>query len=302
MVLGRIGLTGSTGLLGRHIKAALMIAGADIVCATKTGIDGTRLWNLEHWLTDVTFDEIFGEVSALVHVGARVTHSGAIEDSQIFDSNVRACLNLGQWALKRNIPVVHVSGAIVYANPWALVQKESSQTGWSGFGGFYGLSKLLAEDVFERLRQQGLQVCILRPTSIYGYGMSGDKLISRLLSSAYSDMILELSEPVDDCFDLIHATDVAIAVVSVLNKKSWETFNISSGNPVSFLSLAQCCVEVVGKGQISIVGSKPSLGYLPAVRYSLDNRYALDELGWKPIINLQLGLQMQFSKRTYLGT
>jgi UDP-glucose 4-epimerase len=291
MVLGKIGLTGATGMLGRHLHAALNAAGADVVSVSRTSGEGVKVWDLANWLHHKEFDELFSGVRAVVHAGALVQPTGEVDQARMFDANVRACLNLGQWAVARDIPMVYISGAIVYADPYATRQDESAPLGFSGLGGFYGFSKLLAEDVLVRLRQQGLKLALLRPTSIYGQGMDEGKLVRRLLSLAAADGVIELVEPSADCIDLVHAADVSGATVAALLRQCWETFNVSSGEPVTIRSLAQACLDVTGKGQICCTGQIQP-GYRPKITYSLEISRARELLGWEPVIDIWRGLDM----------
>jgi UDP-glucose 4-epimerase len=300
MVLGKIGLTGATGMLGRHLHAALAAAGAEVVAVSRTSSDDIAGWDLAKWLELEELDQLFPDVQAVVHAGALVQPSGNVDQARMFDANVRACLNLGQWALARGIPLVYISGAIVYADPCAPTQDESAEPGWSGLGGFYGFSKLLAEDVLTRLRQKGLKLSLLRPTSIYGHGLDGGKMVQRFLSIAAADGAIELSEPTEDRVDLVHAADVASVAVAVLARKCWDTLNVSSGNPVSIKALAQACVDVAGSGRISITGQTLP-GYKPSVTYSLNISRAQERLGWTPAIDIHRGLGMLLREQYLAG-
>ena len=294
MVLGKIGLTGSTGMLGRHLQAALERAGAEVVAVSRSDAASgavSSCWDLSEWRDLEALDSMFPGIQAIVHAGALVQTSGNIDTARMFDANVRACLNLGNWASSRNVPMIYISGAIVYADTCALVQKETAPLGWDGLGGFYGFSKLFAEDVLMRLSQHGLKLAIIRPTSIYGSGITNDKMVPRFLSLAQAGQTIALTEPVDDRVDIMHAADVSSAVLAILEREAWGIFNLSSGHPVSVRELAQTCVEVTGRGAISISGSVPA-DYQPAIRYSLDIERARSRLDWQPSIDLFRGLKM----------
>lgn len=291
MVLNKVGLTGSSGMLGRHLRVALQAAGAEVAAVSRSGADDSAAWDLSEWLSMEMLDELFAGVQAVVHAGAFVQPSGEVDESRMFDANVRACLNLGHWAMSRNIPLLHISGAIVYADPCAPMQKESAPLGWSGLGGFYGFSKLLAEDVLMRLRQQGLKLCVLRPTSIYGHGIGADKMVPRFLATAARNEAIELNQPVENRVDIVHAADVSGATVAALKKECWETLNISSGKPVSIIELAESCIAVAGKGRIEIKGEAPT-NYKASVTYSLDISRAGERIDWKPHIVVRKGLAM----------
>jgi UDP-glucose 4-epimerase len=298
MVLRKVGLTGSTGMLGRHIKAALEKAGAEVVAVSRRTATScvSVCWDLTEWLEPADLDARFVGVQAVIHAGAMVQPSGNVDVARMFDANVRACLNLGEWAISRNIPVVYISGAIVYANPLASEQREDAPLGRSGLGGFYGFSKLLAEDVFQRLHQQGLKLAVVRPTSIYGFGIAGDKMVARFLAIAEAGGQIELTQPVLDRVDLVHAADISRAVVTILQKDCWDIFNVASGNPISIKDLATACVELIGRGCVSISG-ETSTGYKPAITYSLNTERAQRCLGWRPEINIQQGMRMILQER-----
>lgn len=291
MVLGKIALTGSTGMLGRHLQAVLENVGAEVIGVSRSHAIVSARWDLREWLDFDALDVLFPNVQAVVHAGAFVQPSGQVDTARMFDANVRACLNLGEWAISRNIPLLYVSGAIVYADNEALFQKESAELGWGGLGGFYGFSKLLAEDVFMRLRQQGLRLAVIRPTSIYGAGITSDKIIRRFLTVAEQGGTIDLLQPVDDRVDIIHATDVSRAVVSILKRDEWDVFNLSSGHPVSIKELAQACISLTGRGDIAISGNLIP-NYRPVTTYSLDIEHAAKRLDWQPVIDFQTGLNM----------
>lgn len=278
-------------MLGRHLYAALQAAGAEVVPVSRSEKDGCAAWDLGEWLAMAALDDLFVGVQSVVHAGAWVQPGGDVDEARMFDANVRACLNLGLWARSRNIPLLYVSGAIVYADPDAPLQSESAPLGWSGLGGYYGLSKLLAEDVLMRLRQQGLQLCILRPTSIYGHGIDADKMVPRFLATAVRNDVIELMQPVNDRVDIVHAADVAEATVAALKDECWETLNVSSGNPLSIRQIAEACVAVAGKGRVEIKGEAPA-DYRASVKYSLDITYARERIRWQPRIDVRTGLSL----------
>lgn len=296
MVLDRVGLTGATGMLGRHIQTVFENSSVDILPVSRLSDNPSTKWDLGKWLNTEELDNMFSSVQAIIHAGAFVQTSGEINHERMFDVNVRACLNLGQWALKKNIPMVYVSTASVYANPYKLSQDELSELGWGGLGGFYSFSKLLAEDILIRLNEQGLKVAIIRPTSIYGYGIDKEKMVSRFLNTALADRVIELIEPIEDKVDLIHAADVANIVLAILEHESWDIFNVSSGYPVSIIELAKECVGVAGCGGIS-VGGKRHTNYQSKVTCSLDTTRAQERLGWQPEIDIRKGLEMLLNRQ-----
>jgi nucleoside-diphosphate-sugar epimerase len=227
----------------------------------------------------------------MVPVGAM-----AFDKGKMFNVNVRSCLNLGEWALARSTPVVHISGAIVYAEPDRVDIDETASTGYSVLGGFYGLTKVLAEDIFRRLKDQGLRLAIVRPSSIYGAGLPATKMLKAFLTTAARDETIELTSPVDDRIDLIHAADVATAVTGVLQAEAWETFNLASGHPSTVLEIANTCLAVTGKGRVLIRDAEEGARN-PARRFFLNCKRAQKDLGWTTRVDLKHGLAALYENR-----
>lgn len=301
MVLNKIGLTGATGMLGRHVRAALAHAGAQVIAVSRPDPlqPGAGGWDLAQWRSLAELDALFAGAQAVVHAGALVQTNGAVDEALMLDTNVRACVNLGQWAVSRNIPLVHVSSASVYADPGSDQLDEDAPLAWSGLGGFYGLSKLLAEDSFKRLGQQsGHRFAIVRPSSLYGAGMSAAKMVASFLARAHAGQAIELVPPVDDQVDFIHAADVAQGIVALLKAQAWGTFNLASGHTTSVRDLAAACVEVAGHGSVRIDEGAVS-ARSPLIRFALHTDRARQELGWQPQIDLRTGLRMLLQDRVH---
>lgn len=292
MVLNTVALTGATGMLGRHVTAALIANDLRVIaCSRRSGIDGGRVWDLTQWKTLTELDELLEGADAVVHMGAAVPDPlRRIDEVNLFDTNVRSCLNLAEWARLRGVPLIHVSGAVVYANPNRIGTTEIDPLGSSGLGGFYGMTKLMAEDVLRREQGCGLKLAVLRPSSIYGTGQSPGKMMSIFLATASSGGIIELTEPVDDRVDLIHAADVASAIVRVLHTHSWETFNLASGSLTTVMEIAEACVAVAGAGQVRVKDAD-DVSNSPLSRFGLSCSRAEARLGWAPRVSLKDGIR-----------
>lgn len=300
MVLKPIALTGADGMVGRHMASALASAGFQVIACSRGNNRDTVssrkvTWDLGQWRTFDEFDILFEGAAAIVHAGAMVPRPGEpLDEGRMFDANVRVCLNLGEWALSRAIPVVYLSGAIVYADADCGGIEETAPTGYSGIGGFYGWTKLLAEDAFRRLQQRGLQVAMLRPSSIYGAGLAPTKMLNIFLAKAAKGDMIALTPPIDDRVDLIHAADVARAVIAVLRAEAWDTFNLASGRCVSVLDIANACISVTGKGKVQVQEAPPGIRK-PSNRFSLNCARAHRDIGWVSQVTLERGVAALFA-------
>lgn len=295
MVLTRVGLTGASGMLGRHLVAALRAEGMEILTVGRREVAEDAVWNLEDWRSADQFDLAFRGAQAVVHAAAAV-HTDPANEAEMFDVNVRATTNLGAWAMMRRVPLVFISTAAVYAHPGADRLSEDATLGWSGLGGFYALTKLLAEDALGRLTAHGLQRAVVRPSSLYGAGLPAGKMVSAFLKTARAGGTIAVAAPADDGVDMIHAGDVARAVVAILRADAWDVFNVATGSVVSIRDVATACVEAAGRGAVACADLTPAIRS-PAIRFRLDTSRARAVLDWAPVINLRTGLSMMLEGR-----
>ena len=298
MVLNKIGLTGATGMLGRHLRAVLEGAGARVIALSRESELTNEVvgWNLKEWKSLNDLNLIFDDVQAVVHAGAMLPGgSGYGGEDLMFDANVRSSVNLGLWAIERQVPVVYVSGAIVYKDQGEIDLDESAELGWNDLGGFYGFSKLLSEDALRRLCSGGLKLAVVRPSSIYGFGLPENKMISGFLNKAKEGHVISLAQPVNDRINFVHASDVSLAILAILRMETWDTFNLASTCQLTIKELAEACVSVSGRGNVNI-GNVTSPNHVPINRFALKTERAKTCLGWQSSFNIEQGLEMMLKE------
>ena len=260
-------------MVGRHLLSLLAnegLAGATACRQKPQDLSANfswQTWSLQDWKTPEELDLLFPDVDALFHVGALLPgREGPSKNQQMLEANVRGTLCLAEWAFRKKIPVIYLSGATVYSESIQGPLTEKAQKTFNGVGGFYGLSKLMGEEVLQHFALQGLKVSILRASSIYGSGLAPDKMISLFLRAATEGKSIKLTQPVNDRINLIHASDVAMALLSTARKEAWGEFNIG-GSLSTVLEIAETCVKVVGQGQVEI--SQEKAARAPLTRFDL---------------------------------
>jgi len=293
----RVALTGSSGMTGLHMKSLLDVRG--IACVDI----GRSLWNLKEYKTPEQLDAIMGDVNAVFHFGAFVPSplSNVVDDQNqtgnLFDVNVRSCLALAEWATLRKIPLVFLSGATVYKDPYKPQIKENDEKVVYGLGGLYGYSKLLAENVLEHYRSQGLNLITIRPSSIYGSFMPQSRLVANFLQIARENKVISLAEPVTNKINLVHSADVALASLTALQKSAWGIFNVPGPKSVTIQNIAEQCVSLTGKGSIKIVKNKNYVE--PFDRFDLCYQHASLTFGYQPQIDLYDGISTMIENRLF---
>ena len=295
LALKRVAVTGASGMVGSHIMSALQDINVQVTASARTApkhqnnFDRFVSWDLATWREPEDLDQLFPDVDAIVHAGAAVPKPGEDVDVQnLFDANVRGCTAIGNWSAQRKLPVINISGATVYDKAAPMPVREDAPKSSRGAGGFYGFTKWGGEVALDHFRDDLPFLVHLRPTSIYGAGMSSKSLIGRFLTQAGNDETISLSPPVDDRFGLVHAKDVARATVCALRKNVTGNFNIVGEKPHSLSEIVDACIAVTGSGQMMIEGGSANR---PAnITFDLEGRHAADVLTYTPTIDLHTGL------------
>jgi len=289
-------VTGASGMVGRHLIARLAARGIEVrsssrtVPADRTTAQWSR-WDLSEWKSIEELDRIFPDTKVLFHLGALAPQRDAsYEAPGWFDANVRACLCLGDWASRRDVRVIYLSGAIVYADAdGESAKNEESALSEDEKLSAYGFAKLLGERVFAHMARQGLHTTVLRATSVYGAGQAADKLVPTLLGKAARDEDVIVMPPVDDRFNLIHADDVARAMIDAAEKEVEGVFNVGARLPVRIHDVAEACVDVTGCGRVLIDARAADRAALH--RYNVDSAKARDAFGFESRVSLRDGIE-----------
>lgn len=293
MVLKRVGLTGASGLLGAYVLRRLETEPAAGVATSRKKPKNLPQnvswfsWDLTQEKNAEELDAAFGPIQALIHLGAVIPKEG-ISDKEFFETNARPVSFLGQWALKRGIYFVHVSSAAVYASPERSGIHEKDARIEAKTASPYASSKSLAEQYLEQLAAQGLRACILRPSSLYGSGLPDNKMIPKFLAMAMRGETIELKPPVHEKINLVHAQDVIEAIFLAIKTEVTGIFNIPGPGAYSIEEIGKTCVEVSGRGRVSLPAEKVS-GEAP-VRFGLSGEKAKREMGYEAKIDLRKGL------------
>ena len=286
-----IAVTGSNGMTGSHMVDLLRHKGFSCKEITRNE------WNLEKWKSFEELDSIFGSPKGIFHFGAKLPDKKTYNDNRhtqnIFNINARSCLNLGEWAIMRKIPIIFLSSAVVYENPHASNIIETDRKALNNLGGYYGLSKILAESILDNLAKYGLKCVILRPSSIYGHGLQSEKIIQNNLDLALQNKDLIINDPKNK-INFIHAYDVVEAALKAFEVESWGTFNIASDEKNTILELIKIIVNVTGSNSKIIFkedNDKSSFS-----RFDLDSKLAKKSFGFQCNVNLEKGIQLMKKK------
>jgi dTDP-glucose 4,6-dehydratase len=156
----------------------------------------------------------------------------------------------------------------------------------------YAASKAAAEFMVRAARETfGLDTIITRCGNNYGPRQFPEKLIPLMVANAMNDEPLPVYGDGKNVRDWIYVDDHCRAIwLAYKNGRSGEAYNIGARNERQNIEVVTSILDALGKPHDLIKFVTDRLGH--------DRRYAIDatkvetELGWKPQVTWQKGLQM----------
>ena len=295
----RCAILGGAGFLGRHIGRAMAADGAEVWSVDRVLPEpGSAYW-LAGQIQGDCFDlsswwDAIGGADVVVHLASSTVPATASDDPVLdVQTNLVGTLRLLQ-ALRHKSARPRLlfasSGGAVYGRPQSVPLSEHHPTMPMGA---YGATKLAIE---HHLRieeaQHGLPVRILRLSNPYGewqrpHGVQG--VIAVFAHRALHALPVDVWGDGSVVRDFIYAEDVGHAFAAAA-RHAGETriFNIGGGKGHSVNDIV-CTLE-------ALLGRSVERRVLPARPFDppvnvLDIQLAQAELGWKPAMDFEQGVQ-----------
>lgn len=295
-------VTGSAGLIGRHMCAELDRRGYDLTCVdVKAGYDARAFFRDDTTRYDLV-------VHCAAHVGGRRDIEG--RPAYLAAVNLQLDGALFEWALRtRPARIIYWSSSAAYPielqgpvlESWSVVDGEvATQPGARRLretdidldnpqqpDASYGAVKLMGEQVARWTEAEGLRVHVFRPFS----GWAADQ------DSTYpTRAFLARAQRQDDPFDVwgtgqqvrdfIHIDDVVGAALAAVEQDYRGPLNLCSGEGVSFDELAAMVCDQAGYA--------PTLRHHPdkpaGVHYRVGDPSEMARI-YRPRITLEQGIK-----------
>lgn len=218
-------ITGASGFVGQWLRTALLESGFDVRCYDN------RPAGVENEIVGEILDRDALEAAC---EGTRVVcHLVALQSSRkhswedFYTLNVRGTESLLEACSQQNVEhFVYFSTELVYGKQTVGRVAEDSATHPRGF---YGRSKLMAEDLCRKYAENGLQVTVLRPCNIMGPGKTRviDKVFDRINENALIPLVGGRDKP----WQVIDVRDVAKITAQILKTRLVGIYNVGSPHP-----------------------------------------------------------------------
>ena len=202
-------------------------------------------------------------------------------------TNITGSYNFCEWA-KQYKPkkVIFTSSMSVYGKT-ANAVKESEICNPSSI---YGMSKLYAEKIFERLKKDGVKVLIFRLFNIYGPGQDMKNLnqgmFSIYLAQAMRNKKINVTGSLNRYRDFVYITDAVKALlIKPKNKKNW-IINLGTGKKTKVKEILKIIKKNLKMKKLKIIVKS---SYFEDTWGSYANNTILKKEGLKNLININFG-------------
>jgi len=231
------------------------------------------------------------DVDAVINFAAETHVDRSIANPATFiQSNIIGTFNLLEAERKLDKPVRHIqiSTDEVYGDITQGSFKEEDRLKPSNP---YSASKAAADMLcLAYYRTYGLDIIITRCTNNFGPYQFPEKLIPKTIIRAQKNLSIPVYGTGETIRDWIYVLDHCKAIDPILRKgKSGETYNISSGNEFSTITIVKKILDALNKPEdlITYVEDRPGHD----IRYSLNSTKIRTELDWKPRHSFESALE-----------
>jgi dTDP-glucose 4,6-dehydratase len=301
----KILVTGGAGFIGSHFVRHVLSRrqGHQVLNFDKLTYAG-NLANLEDVAGDPNYSFVRGDIcdaaaveaallscEAVVHFAAESHVDRSIyEPAPAIETNVKGTFILLQAARAHHVKrFVHVSTDEVYGDlpPDSFADEESPLRPNSPYAASKAAADLLVRSY---VQTYALPAIITRSSNNYGPYQFPEKFLPLMITSALEDKSLPIYGDGRQQRDWLHVEDNCRGILAVLERgRLGQVYNLAGAHVEENLSLARRLLQAMGKPDslISHVQDRPGHDR----RYALRSEKAQQELGWKPQVALDAGLQ-----------
>ena len=195
--------------------------------------------------------------------------------------------NVKKYLFTSSVGVYHPAEVFKEDDVWRTFPSENDKfAGWAK-----RMGELQAEAYQVQFSKSDNLYCIVRPGNVYGRydnfdpstGMVIPSLISRLYQGENPLKVWGDGSPIRD---FIHASDVASAMVFVMENRINKPVNVSSGNPINIKKLVEIITNYFSDSTYEFTSNG----------FAGDNKRLMDvsrlkSFGWTPTIDLEEGIK-----------
>jgi len=289
----RLLVTGGYGFIGSNFILKLLKENNDFqiinIDAELTGSNPKNLVEVQNHknyefvkgnITNKKFmEEQIANCDAVINFAAETFVDRSINDANPFlVSNIRGAYTILDIIAEQKKRMIQISTDEVFGSlENGTADEQSKLNPSSPYAATKAAAELLANSYSATY---GSDIIITRCTNNYGPRQFAEKLIPKTILLASKDRKIPIYGKGTNIRDWIYVDDHCDAVLlTLLNGKSGESYNISANNEIDNLTVVRKILEIMNKPEdlIDFVEDRPGHDF----RYSMDSKKISNELGWR---------------------
>jgi len=281
-------ITGSSGLIGKAVRASLEKSGVRVVGLDIKSI-GQEFGDVRNPLT---IQHAFEGCTGIIHLAAisRVIW-GEQDPDNCWKTNVDGLANVLNLAQAQPTKpwMIFASSREVYGQPAVLPATENAPLNPVNI---YGRAKVEGEHLVNLARQHGMRTAIIRLSNVYGSTADHhDRVVPAFARAAVLGQTLRVDGS-SHTFDFTHLDDTARGIVALVNylgegRDSALPIHFLTGQPTTLGQLAAMASDASISG--SEIVQSPPRNFDVSQFYGNPQR-AKELLGWVPQISIKDGI------------
>jgi nucleoside-diphosphate-sugar epimerase len=273
--MSKILVTGANGFVGSFLCKALKNLNHDVIELKSS--DG-----------NIILDETWNKIpptDIVIHLAAKTFVPDSWKNPELFlQTNTLGTVLALEYCRKHGARMIFIS-SYLYGNPSSLPINELAPL---AIPNPYALSKKAAED-YCRFYADSYKVnmVIIRPFNLYGYGQSNIFLIPEIITQVLDSNAIHIKD-LEPKRDYIYIFDFIDAIIRCIDSHRFEIFNIGSGESYSVAELIQMVQTICGTDLpvISSAEKRPA----EIMNTIADISKAKELLHWTPSTSMYSGL------------
>lgn len=298
----RILITGGAGFIGSHLCERLLNDGNEVICLDNY-FTGSKQ-NIIHLLDNHNFEVIRHDIILPIYLEVDEIYNLACPASPVhykyngiktIKTSVMGAINTLGLAKRTRSKILQASTSEVYGDPKVHPQPESYWGNVNVLGprACYDEGKRCAETLFMNYYvQNNVRIKIARIFNTYGPRMSSNdgRVISNFIIQALKGKDITIFGDGSHTRSFQYVDDLIEGMIKLMNMPDSFTGPVNLGNPV------EITVRDLADKIIKMTGSGSRIKYLPLPEDDPKQRkpdisLAIKELDWKPVVDLESGLQ-----------
>lgn len=295
-------VTGGAGFLGSHLCERLLNEKNEVLCVDNF-FTGSKA-NIVHLMGYPFFELIRHDVTFPLYVEVDEIYNLACPASPIHyqhdpvqttKTSVHGAINMLGLAKRTRARIFQASTSEVYGDPEVHPQPEEywGRVNPIGIRSCYDEGKRCAETLFfDYRRQHNLCIKVARIFNTYGPKMHPDdgRVVSNFIVQALKGEDITIYGEGQQTRSFCYVDDMIEGFVRLMNSSGDVTGPVNLGNPREFT------IRQLAERVISLTGASSKITFRPLPmddphQRQPDIRYAQEVLHWKPLIELDRGLE-----------